>query len=88
MRKGRRIKDVRRCNDFSVIGVRTHWRQRSTIHYTFDLNDDGVERVDVEDIPLRCAYQMALEEPHHALMNSTEVRRSGRDEGPHQTFLK
>ena len=75
-------------DSFCVAGIGAHGRQRTTIQNTFDLNDDGVKRVHVENITARGAGKMSFKEPNNSFPQTAIRRRSGGNETPLQTFFQ
>ena len=76
MGERRWVEDMSGSESFCVVGVCADWRQRAPIQDTFNLDDDGVEGVNVEDVSSHCADEVFLEETHHSLPHSTEMRSS------------
>ena len=87
MGEGGRVQDVGRRNSLCVAGISTHGRQRTTIQDSFDLDDDGIERVHVKDISFCRTDEMPLDQAHAPFPHAAIRWSTRRNEGPFQTFF-
>ena len=52
------------------------------VEYSFDLDDDGVERVDVKDISMSCACDVFLEQTDNSLPQASIMKSARGDKSP------
>ena len=80
------VEDMGRCKRLVVIRARGEGRQRPSIEDSFDLDEDGVEGIDVDLVSQGQGSEMPLEQSNESLPRAAAMRSPRRNEGPLQAL--